>query len=148
MARTGRDAGASRARPLHREIDRLVDAIAKGQGDPAVLGPRSTALDEERRRVPTDLAAALPPTEVLALHPVMLTRYEEQLTRLQLSLAGGINAGNSECSQAMRDLVETVTVFRDPTKAGGVQVEIAGRLTALLGEQASPIVSKECGDRW
>ncbi len=38
----------------------------------------------------------------------------------------------------MRDLVETVTVFRDPSKSGGVQVEIAGRLTALLGKQAYP----------
>src|SRR5258708_30998647 len=31
---------------LKREIDRLVDAIAKGHGDPAVLGPRSGGLDE------------------------------------------------------------------------------------------------------
>ncbi len=38
----------------------------------------------------------------------------------------------------MRDLVETVTVFRDLSKPGGVVVEIAGRLTALLGEQAYP----------
>ena len=29
---------------LNREIDRLVDAIAKGHGDPAILGPRSTEL--------------------------------------------------------------------------------------------------------
>jgi site-specific DNA recombinase len=35
---------------LNREIDRLVDAIAKGYGDPAVLGPRSSALDAERKR--------------------------------------------------------------------------------------------------
>jgi hypothetical protein len=34
---------------LKREIDRLVDAIAKGHGDPAVLGPRSSVLDEERK---------------------------------------------------------------------------------------------------
>ena len=38
----------------------------------------------------------------------------------------------------MRDLVETVTVYRDSTKAGGVEVEIVGRLTALLGEKAYP----------
>jgi hypothetical protein len=36
---------------LQREIDRLVDAIAKGHGDPAVLGPRSTALNEERKEL-------------------------------------------------------------------------------------------------
>jgi site-specific DNA recombinase len=32
-----------------------------------------------------------------------------------------------------RDLVETVTVSRDTSRPGGVVVDIAGRLTALLG---------------
>lgn len=123
---------------LNREIDRLVDAIAKGHGDPAVLGPRSTALHEERQKISTDLESAPPATEVVALHPAMLARYEEQLTRLHIILAKGVRAGDSECSEAIRDLVDTVTVFRDPTRAGGVQVEIAGRLTALLGEKAYP----------
>ncbi len=123
---------------LNREIDRLVDAIAKGHGDPAVLGPRSTALHEERQKVSADLASAPPATAVVALHPAMLARYEEQLTRLQAALASGIRVGDSECSEAIRDLVETVTVFRDPRRVGGVQVEIAGRLTVLLGERAYP----------
>jgi site-specific DNA recombinase len=39
---------------------------------------------------------------------------------------------------AMHDLVETVTVFRDPANAKGVMVEISGRLNALLGESAYP----------
>ena len=41
----------------------------------------------------------------------MLARYEEQLTRLQAALADGIRDGDSECSEAIRDLVDTVTVF-------------------------------------
>ena len=123
---------------LNREIDRLVDAIAKGQGDPAVLGPKSTLLDGERKKITAELAETAPTTEAVALHPAMLARYEEQLTRLQAALAGGIRNGDTECSEAIRDLVETVTVFRDSTRAGGVQVEISGRLTALLGEQAYP----------
>ena len=123
---------------LNREIDRLIDAIAKGHGDPAILGPRSTVLDEERKKISSDLASASPATTVVALHPATLARYEEQLTRLQAALAVGTEAGDSECSEAIRDLVETVTVFRDSSKAGGVQVEIAGRLTALLGEPAYP----------
>ena len=52
--RLAAQADAKRARldrrlgELNREIGRLVDAIAKGQGDPAVLGPRSTELKPER----------------------------------------------------------------------------------------------------
>jgi hypothetical protein len=38
----------------------------------------------------------------------------------------------------MRDLVETVTVNRDPSKVGGVEFEIVGRLTAVSGEKAYP----------
>ena len=68
----------------------------------------------------------------------MLARYEEQLTTLQKTLDRGIRAGESECAEAIRDLVETVTVFLDTSKPGGVEVEIMGRLTALLGEKAYP----------
>src|SRR5208283_4199208 len=100
--------------------------------------PKSTLLDGERKKIAAELAETAPTTEAVALHPAMLARYEEQLTRLQATLAGGIRNGDTECSEAMRDLVETVTVFRDNTRAGGVQVEISGRLTALLGEQAYP----------
>jgi hypothetical protein len=68
-------------------------------------------LHEERKELSAELTAAAPAIEVVALHPVMLFRYEEQLTRPQAALAGGIKAGDSECSKAIRDLVETVTVF-------------------------------------
>jgi Resolvase, N terminal domain len=73
-----------------------------------------------------------------ALHPAVLARYEEQLTNLQEGLDRGARDGDSECAEAIRDLVETVTVFRDTSKPGGVEVEIVGRLTALLGEKAYP----------
>ncbi|UVK47119.1 transporter substrate-binding domain-containing protein [Mesorhizobium sp. AR07] len=58
--------------------------------------------------------------------------------QLQTGLAKGIATGDSESAEAMRDLIETVTVFRDPSRIGGIEVEISGRLTALLGEGAFP----------
>ena len=75
--------------------------------------------------------------EIVTLHPAIL-RYERQLTTLQDASSKGINAGDSDAAEAIRDLVETVTVFRDPARPGGVMVEIAGRLNALLGENAYP----------
>lgn len=53
---------------------------------------------------------------VIALHPAVLARYEEQLNQLQVGLAKGLMAGDSESAEAMRDLIETVTVFRDPSR--------------------------------
>jgi site-specific DNA recombinase len=100
--RLAADADRKRARlerrlgDLTREIDRLVDAIAKGLGDPAVLGPRSTILDGERKTVAAELAEATPAAEVVALHPAMLARYEERLTRLSAALADGISDGDTE----------------------------------------------------
>ncbi len=76
--------------------------------------------------------------DTISLHPAVLARYEQQLVHLQDALSKGINAGDSEAAEAIRDLVETVTVFRDPSRPGGVTVEIAGRSNALLGEQAFP----------
>src|SRR5258708_20095511 len=38
---------------LNREIDRLVDAIAKGHGNPAVFGPPSSLLNQERKQFST-----------------------------------------------------------------------------------------------
>nr|WP_245324045.1 recombinase family protein [Bradyrhizobium stylosanthis] len=123
---------------LNREIERLVDAIAKGHGDPSILGPRSTALDAERRRISEELRHEPPPQKDVALHPAILKQYEEQLGRLEEALANGARAGDGEAAEAIRDLVETVTVFRDPERTGGVTVEIAGRLNTLLGETAYP----------
>ena len=64
--------------------------------------------------------------------------HEQQLVQLQDALSKDINAGDSEATEAIHDLVETVTVFRGPTRPGGVTVEIAGRLTALLHEPVFP----------
>jgi site-specific DNA recombinase len=123
---------------LNREIDRLVDAIAKGHGDPAVLGPRSSALNEERKQVTLELSVEPAVDDTISLHPAVLARYQEQLVELQDALSKGINAGDSDATEAIRGLVETVTVFRDTSRPGGVMIEIVGRLNALLGEQAYP----------
>jgi site-specific DNA recombinase len=142
--RLAAQADAKRARldrrlgELNREIARLVDAIAKGHGDPAVLGPRSTELNEERKRISIELTTSEKPSEVVSLHPAVLARYEEQLVELRNALSKGIRAGDSDAAEAIRELIETVTVFRDHSRPGGVTVEIAGRLNALLGEQAYP----------
>jgi site-specific DNA recombinase len=47
-------------------------------------------------------------------------------------------AGDLDAAEAMMELIETVTVFRDTSRLGGVAVEIVGRLNALLGKTAYP----------
>ena len=129
---------ARRADKLKREIDRLVDHLAKGIGDPHVIGPRSTELYHERQAVLADLEKAPPAFDVISLHPAILKRYEEQLESLQNVLADGMRSGDQECAEAIRELVETVTVYRDPSEPGAIEIEIAGRLNSILGDRAYP----------
>ncbi len=103
---------------LNREIDRLVDAIAKGHGNPAVLGLRSSVLNEERKQVTMEMNLEPAGNDTISLHPAVLARYQEQLVELQDALSKGINAGDSDAAEAIRGLVETVTVFRDPSRPG------------------------------
>jgi len=88
---------------ISREIDRLVDAIAKGHGDPAVLGPRSSLLDEERRKIKEDLSVEPTASDVISIHLAILARYEKQLVQLQDALSKGINAGDCEATEAIRE---------------------------------------------
>jgi hypothetical protein len=66
--------------------------------------------------------------DVISLRPAVLARYEQQLVHLQDALLKGLNAGDSEAAEAIRDLVETATVLRNPSHPGRVTVEIVGRL--------------------
>ena len=123
---------------LNREIDRPVNAIANGHGDPAMLGPRSSVLDEERKQVARELNVEPAVGDVISLHLAVLARYEQQRIHLQDALSKGVNAGDSEAAKAITEFVQTATVFRNPSHPGGITVEIVGRLNAVLGEQAYP----------
>jgi hypothetical protein len=87
-------------------------------------------------------------TRVAWGHPAVLARYEQQLAHLQDALSKDINAGDSDAAEAIRELVETVTVFRDPSRPEGATVEIAGRLNSLLEEQAYPNKVRGVWGRW
>jgi site-specific DNA recombinase len=72
---------------IRSEIDRLVDAIAKGHGEPAVLGPRSSVLHEERKHVEMELNVEPAVSDTISLHPGVLARYEQQLVQFQEALS-------------------------------------------------------------
>jgi hypothetical protein len=73
----------------------------------------------------------------VTLHPGALKRYEAMVGRLQQAVAAGVAAGNNEYAEALRDLVETVTVRPGP-EPERVDVTIKERLAALLGPEAFP----------
>ncbi|NNK67163.1 MAG: recombinase family protein [Rhodobacteraceae bacterium] len=134
----GRTRIEKRLAAVERELARLVDAICDGSAVIQQFEPKMLALQEEQTGLREELEVVPEPPEVISLHPATLKRYEEQLADLQSALAMGIRSGDTEAARAMRELVDTVTVSRDPKRKGGVEVEIAGRLNQLLGPTAFP----------
>jgi site-specific DNA recombinase len=121
-------------RALDTAIRALIEeTISEDEAKPLIVAKRA-----ERDRLKAALAVIPAAEKVVALHPAALERYEHQLERLQETLDAGIAAGDTEAAEAIRSLIETVTVKPRSDRAGGVQVEIVGRLNALLGEGAYP----------
>ena len=123
---------------IERALKRLVDAICDGSAVIQQLEPQFMELEKEQTELRARLADTPEPPDPVALHPETLKRYEGQLAQLQAALATGIRAGDTEAAQAMREFIDTVTASRDPSRKGGVAVEISGRLTHLLGPKAFP----------
>jgi hypothetical protein len=53
---------------INRELERVVDGIAKGTGDPVLLGRRTFELGAESRKIETEPKAQPPSADVVALH--------------------------------------------------------------------------------
>jgi hypothetical protein len=54
--------------------------------------------------------------------------------RFAEAIAGGVRAGDHDGFAAVRELIESVIVQRNPARQSGVEVTITGRLNAVLGE--------------
>jgi len=120
-----------------REMDRLIDAIAKGIMTPEDVGTKIIEARTERDRIIKKQAEAKPIENVVALHPMALARYEQQLQALSDALQAGLSCGDGTGAQALRDLIDTVTVYRGDGP-GEIRVEMAGRLNVLLGHKPPP----------
>jgi len=125
-----------RLREVKREITRIIDGVSKGTLDPAIFGPRASDLDAERKRIESTLTEDQAPT-VVPLHPGALKHYESMIAKRQECVETGITKGNPEYGEAIRGMIETVTVRPGP-EPGRLEVEIEGCLTALLGPEAFP----------
>ena len=124
------------------EIGRLVDAIAKGAGRYRCAGSEIDVAEQRAQDDQGGTRRVPPPAEPIALHPTILARYEQQLERLQESLASCVEARDREAAQTMRDWIQSVTVLRDDSKQGGVIV------THVSGTTCYPCLRAVPWDGW
>jgi site-specific DNA recombinase len=97
------------------------------------MGEKTKQLAGEREALNVELVALKPAQNVVELHPAVLARFEDACRRLQNDIGKTIEEGDPKSALAIRDLVESVTVWRDPERPEGLAVTIVGRLETLLG---------------
>lgn len=137
-AKKGRAKLERRLAAAQAEWDRTFKAYQSGILSEETAFKELPRLQSECDRLKVELAAEPVAENTIAFHPAALARYEGQLARLQETLASGAAEGDAEAYGAIRELVESVIVRRDHERRGGVEVEITGRLSALLGGSAYP----------
>jgi hypothetical protein len=129
---TGRRAALQRAlAQAEREIDRVVDGIARGTLSDEEARKR---LSEPRRRrdsARADLASLVPPVKVIELHPAAVARYLEAINDLAATLSRRIVEGDEEVVCALRELVTAVIIH--PAGKDEAKIEVTGRLARLTG---------------
>ena len=130
---------------IEREVNRLVDSIAKGApAEPIVQ--RLKELEAERATLRAALEAAKEADNVIALHPQALTRYKRDVMELAEELKRGDPDSNAGVFARIRSLVTAIVVHAAPSVAGGdgtkaaeqrrLRIDLKGRLAELCDNSA------------
>jgi site-specific DNA recombinase len=100
---------------------------------------RIAELRAQRSQVEAELASLEETPKIIALHPATLERYVETVDTLAASLADHAKAEDDRgpMVKSFRALVQNVTVHPNGPRAG-FQVEVKGKLAALVGGKPFP----------
>lgn len=121
-----------RIRELDDELNRMVQFIAKGTGNPDRIRVDMDLKEKELGALKAELAQESAPFDNVSLHPLALARYRQQLGRLREELEEQIASGDRSPTTVMREIVDRIVVARNPATGKGVSVTIKGKLLALL----------------
>ena len=123
---------------VRAERERTVDMVIRGVIEEGDAKARLGRLKVEQRDLAAQLAATGEPPTIIALHPAALDRYLAAVDTLAATLAEHAAATDDRgtIGAEFRALVHSVTVHPKPD--GAIEVEVKGRLAALIGGSAFP----------
>src|SRR5690606_31327233 len=104
--------GAKLAR-VEREIGRIVGFVGKGILSEEEVLQQLPPLRVEKQQLQQELDSVPNEVETVVLHDRALSQFEVKLARLRDELQRGIDDGNSEGANALRELVDCVVVYPD-----------------------------------
>jgi site-specific DNA recombinase len=125
---------------LDRRIARIADAYVDGAIDLAELKLKVPVLKARKAELESQLAAAGDPT-IVALHPGAAERYRQLAADLHLVLK---EEDAEEIRAEVRKLIERID-FLPLEGLGKYELQIHGKLAALLGVAERAAASPECG---
>jgi site-specific DNA recombinase len=121
------------------ERQRAIDMVIKGVIGEQDARIRITELKAQVLQAIAQLASLEQAPKIVALHPATLDRYIETVDRIAAVLADYAQAEDDRGSliRDFRALVHSVTIHPN-TPRNGFQVEVKGKLAALIGGEAFP----------
>ena len=113
--------------------------VVKGVIEEEDARQRIAELKAQRLQVEAEIATLEEAPKIITLHPATLDRYVETVDALAASLAEHAEAEDDRGSlvKSFRALVQSVTVHTNGPREG-FQVEVKGKLAALIGGDAFP----------
>jgi site-specific DNA recombinase len=129
---------AKRAR-IESERQRNIDMVVKGVIEEDDARQRIADLKAQRLEVEAKIASLEEAPKIIALHPATLDQYAATVDVLATSLADHAEAQDDRgpLVRSFRSLVHSVTVHPNGPREG-FQVEVKGKLAALIGGDAFP----------
>lgn len=128
-----RAANERRLADLNGQLERLMQALARGVLPIQAVEAQYKPLEIERDRVAAELAQ-MPASTAIELHPHAANQYRNAVDNLAERLDDLDARADSEAIAAFRSLVDSVIVH--DRVDGGVEVEVIGHLSALIGAKA------------
>ncbi|MBZ7923143.1 recombinase family protein [Ensifer adhaerens] len=128
-----RTSNERRLADLHGQLERLMQALARGILPIEAVEGQYKPLQNERDRVAAELAL-IPSAPVLELHPHAANQYRKAVENLAARLNELDPKADAGALAEFRSLVDSVIVH--DRKDGGVEVEVIGHLSALVGAKA------------
>ena len=114
-----------------REIDRIVEAIAKGRITDAEVDARMPELRRRRDAAEAELAALPPPREVIELHPTAVARYLSAIEELAATLGRRMVDSGEEIAEPLRELIAAIVIH--PQGKAEPRIEVTSGLAQLMG---------------
>ena len=138
----------SRRTRIESERQRNIDMVVKGVIEEDDARQRIADLKAQRLEVEAEIASLEEAPKTIILYPATLDRYAETVDALAASLADHTEAEDDRgpLVKSFRALVHSVTIHPNGPREG-FQVEVKGKLAALIGGDAFPRRSI-VGDAW